>query len=53
MGLLGFESIVNRDYPVVLATVYIYSLVGLVMNLVSDLTYAATDPRIDFESRDA
>ena len=51
MGLLGFESIVNRDYPVVLATVYIYSLISLVMNLVSDLTYAFTDPRIDFESR--
>jgi microcin C transport system permease protein len=52
IGLLGFESIVNRDYPVVFATVYIFSLLGLVLNLVSDLTYTWVDPRIDFETRE-
>jgi len=51
LGLLGFESVINRDYPVVFATLYIFSLLGLVVNLVSDLTYTWIDPRIDFESR--
>ncbi|MGY2048197.1 microcin C ABC transporter permease YejB [Methylobacterium sp. JK268] len=53
LGLLSFESIVNRDYPVVFANLYIFSLVGLVVNLISDLTYSWIDPRIDFESRAA
>jgi microcin C transport system permease protein len=52
LGLLSFESIVNRDYPVVFATLYIFSLVGLVVNLISDLTYVWIDPRIDFETRE-
>ncbi|MCC0017153.1 MAG: microcin C ABC transporter permease YejB [Rhodobiaceae bacterium] len=52
LGLLSFESIVNRDYPVVFATLYIFSLMGLLVNLISDLTYTWVDPRIDFESRD-
>lgn len=52
LGLLSFESIVNRDYPVVFATLYIFSLMGLVINLVSDLTYTWIDPRIDFETRE-
>ncbi len=52
LGLLSFESIVNRDYPVVFATLYIFSLMGLVINLISDLTYTWIDPRIDFESRE-
>ncbi|MEM6617414.1 MAG: microcin C ABC transporter permease YejB [Pseudomonadota bacterium] len=52
LGLLGFESIVNRDYPVVFATLYIFSLLGLVVNLISDLTYTWIDPRIDFETRE-
>ena len=52
LGLLGFESVVNRDYPVVFATLYIFSLMGLVLGLISDLTYAWIDPRIDFESRE-
>ena len=52
LGLLGFESVLNRDYPVVFATLFIFSLVGLVVNLVSDLTYTWIDPRIDFESRE-
>jgi len=51
LGLLGFEAAVNRDYPVVFATLYIFSLLGLVMNLVTDLVYTWIDPRIDFESR--
>jgi microcin C transport system permease protein len=52
LGLLGFESVLNRDYPVVFATLYIFSLVGLVVNLISDLTYTWIDPRIDFEKRE-
>jgi len=52
LGLLGFESVINRDYPVVFATLYIFALIGLLMQLVSDLTYTWIDPRIDFESRE-
>ena len=52
LGLLGFESILNRDYPVVFATLYIFGLIGLVVRLISDLTYTWVDPRIDFESRE-
>ena len=52
LGLLGFESVLNRDYPVVFATLYIFSLVGVVVNLIADLTYTWIDPRIDFESRE-
>jgi microcin C transport system permease protein len=52
LGLLSFESIVNRDYAVVFATLYIFSLIGLIVNLLSDLTYTWIDPRIDFETRE-
>ena len=52
LGLLSFDSIMGRDYPVVFATVYIFSLMGLFINLISDLTYAWVDPRIDFETRE-
>jgi microcin C transport system permease protein len=52
LGLLSFESIVNRDYPVVFANLFIFSLIGLVVNLISDLTYVWIDPRIDFETRE-
>jgi microcin C transport system permease protein len=52
LGLLGFESVINRDYPVVFATLYIFSLMGLIVQLISDLTYTWIDPRIDFESRE-
>jgi microcin C transport system permease protein len=52
LGLLGFESVLNRDYPVVFATLYIFSLVGLLVTLISDLTYTWVDPRIDFETRE-
>ncbi len=51
LGLLGYETIVGRDYPVVFATLYIFSLMGLVVNLISDVTYMWIDPRIDFEAR--
>ncbi len=53
LGLLSFEAVVNRDYPIVFANIYIYSLLGLIARLVSDLTYVAVDPRIDFERRTA
>ncbi len=52
LGLLGFESIVNRDYPVVFATLYIFSIMGMIVSLISDLTYTWIDPRIDFETRE-
>src|SRR5499427_1730070 len=52
LGLLGFESVLNRDYPVVFANLYILSLIALVVNLISDLTYMWVDPRIDFETRE-
>lgn len=52
LGLLGYEAAINRDYPVVFATLYIFSLLGLLTNLVTDLTYTWIDPRIDFESRE-
>ena len=52
LGLLSFESVLNRDYPVVFANLYIFALVGLVVGLISDLTYTWIDPRIDFETRE-
>src|SRR6516165_2814680 len=52
LGLLSFESVLNRDYPVVFANLYIFALLGLVVNLISDLTYTWIDPRIDFETRE-
>ena len=48
LGLLGFEAAVNRDYPIMFGTLYLYTLVGLLLNVVSDLAYVAVDPRIDF-----
>ena len=52
LGLLGFRSVLDRDYAVVFATLYIFSLIGLVVGLMSDLLYTWIDPRIDFERRD-
>lgn len=52
LGRLGFESVIRRDYPVVFATLFIFSLMGLVVGLISDLVYTWVDPRIDFEKRD-
>ncbi|MGY0709328.1 microcin C ABC transporter permease YejB [Azospirillum argentinense] len=51
LGLLGFEAAINRDYPVMFGTLYFFTLLGLIMNLVGDVTYVAVDPRIDFEAR--
>jgi microcin C transport system permease protein len=52
LGLLGFEAALNRDYPVVLGTLYVFTLMGLILNLIGDLMYTIIDPRIDFESRE-
>ena len=52
LGLLGFESVINRDYPVMFGTLYIFGLIGLLLNLLSDITYHIVDPRIDFETRE-
>jgi microcin C transport system permease protein len=52
LGLLGFESTINRDYPVIFGSLYVFSLIGLLLNLVSDVVYHMVDPRIDFETRD-
>lgn len=51
LGLLGFESILNRDYPVIFGTLFIFTLLGLLIKLISDLVYVLIDPRIDFDSR--
>ncbi|MEE1672582.1 microcin C ABC transporter permease YejB [Agarivorans aestuarii] len=51
LGLLGFEAVVNRDYPVVFGTLYMSTLIGLVLKLISDITYTMIDPRINFEGR--
>ena len=52
LGLLGYESVLNRDYPVVFGTLYIFTFFGLLLHLITDLTYVMIDPRIDFETRD-
>jgi len=52
LGLLGFEAAINRDYQVMFGTLYVFTLMGLVLGLVSDLTYTLVDPRIDFEGRE-
>jgi microcin C transport system permease protein len=52
LGLLGFEAALKRDYPVMFASLFFFSLLGLIMGIVSDLMYVVIDPRIDFESRE-
>ena len=52
LGLLGFEAVVNRDYPVMFASLYFFTLLGLTMQLIGDLTYMVVDPRIDFDNRE-
>ena len=52
LGRLGFESAVGRDYPVVFGTLFIFGIIGLVANLLSDMMYVLVDPRIDFERRE-
>lgn len=51
IGLLGYEAIMTRDYPVIFGTMYIFALLGLVLKLISDITYCLIDPRISFASR--
>ena len=51
LGLLGFESAIRRDYPVMFGTLYVFTLLGLVMQIVGDFAYTMVDPRIDFEAR--
>ncbi len=51
LGLLGYEAVINRDYPVVFGTLFFFSLIGLVFGLIRDVTYILVDPRIDFEGR--
>ncbi|MFQ6016685.1 MAG: microcin C ABC transporter permease YejB [Kiloniellaceae bacterium] len=52
LGLLGFEAALGRDYPIMFAALFFFSLIGLVMRLIADLTYVLVDPRIDFETRE-
>ena len=52
LGLLGFEAIVNRDYPIMFGTLFFFTLLGLAMQLVGDMAYTIIDPRIDFEARE-
>ena len=52
MGLLSFEALVKCDYPILFGTMSCFTLIGLVMHLIGDLTYVLVDPRIDFETRD-
>lgn len=52
LGLMSFEAAINRDYPVVFGTLFIFTLLGLVVKLIGDLTYTLVDPRIDFASRE-
>ncbi len=53
LGLLGFEAALNRDYPIMFGTLFFFSLLGLLLKLVGDITYTIVDPRIDFERREA
>jgi len=53
LGLLGFEAAINRDYPVMFGTLYVFTLLGLLLNLVGDMLYTIIDPRIDFEARNS
>ena len=52
MGLLGFQAAINRDYPIMFGTLYFFTLLGLITNLIGDLTYVLVDPRIDFATRE-
>jgi microcin C transport system permease protein len=51
LGLLGFEAVVQRDYPVMFGTLFVFTLIGLILNIIGDMTYVLVDPRIDFENR--
>ena len=51
IGLLGYEAVIKRDYPILFGTLFSFTLIGLVMHLIGDLVYVLVDPRIDFETR--
>lgn len=51
LGLLGYDATIQRDYPVMFGTLYIFTLIGMLLNILSDITYTLVDPRIDFEGR--
>ena len=53
LGLLGYEAVINRDYPVLFGTLFVFTLFGLVLNLIGDLMYVLIDPRINFERLEA
>jgi microcin C transport system permease protein len=53
LGLLGYEAVINRDYPVMFGTLFIFTLLGLITSLIGDIIYMLVDPRIDFERRGA
>ena len=52
LGLLGFEATIQRDYPVMFGTLFFFTMLGLLLNLIGDIMYVAVDPRIDFEARE-
>lgn len=52
IGLLGFEAVITRDYPIMFGTLFVFTAIGLVLHLIGDITYTLIDPRIDFETRD-
>ena len=51
LGLLGYDALIRRDYPVLFANLYVFGLLGLLMNIIGDFTYTLVDPRLDFERR--
>ncbi len=51
IGLLGFEAVISRDYPIMFGTLFIFTVIGLMLQLIGDITYTLVDPRIDFEAR--
>ena len=52
IGLLGFEAVITRDYPIMFGTLFVFTLIGLMLQLIGDITYTLVDPRIDFETRE-
>jgi microcin C transport system permease protein len=52
LGLLAFEAVINRDYPVMFGTLYVFTILGLIMALIGDIAYHVVDPRIDFEANE-
>ena len=53
IGLLGYDAVIKRDYPILFGTLFAFTFIGLIMHLVGDLVYVLVDPRIDFETREA